>query len=753
MATTLPKLESPESRKMMSRRSFLRATALAGGGMMLALYIEPVEKVLAAQFGPPVTLLPASFITIAPDGIVTLMAKNPEIGQGVKVMLPMLIAEELDVEWKNVRIEQADLNAKYGAQIAGGSTATPMNWEPLRQVGAGGRQMLIAAAAQKWGVPESECTTTPGVVHHEASNRSATYGELSSAAATLTPPDPKTVKMKDPKDYRIIGKNTANPDIHKIVTGKPLFGIDVTAPGMLAAMFVKCPVYGGKVVSANLDEIKALPGIKYAFVVDPVGDSSVLAGGVAIVADYWFQARHAADHNLNVTWDNGPTAQQSSKLYADTSVELAKNQPGQVLRKDGDADAAFGTAAHVVEAEYSYPFLSHVPLEPQNCSASFKDGKLEVWAPSQTPASGVQQASRILGIDGKDITVHLTRVGGGFGRRLTDDYMVEAAYIAKQVGVPIKLLWTREQDMAHDYYRPAGFHFLKGGVDANGKIVAWQNHFVTFGQNGRFAQSAGLSGDEFPARFIPNFSQLSSMMPSGVPMGAMRAPGSNAIAFVMQSFIDELAHAAGRDPVEFRLDLLANTPMPMASPPPGTPVAFRPVPFDAPRMTGVLKAVAERSGWGKTKLPRDTAMGVAFHFSHMGYFAEVAQVSVTGGNNVRVHKVWVVGDIGSQVINPGAAENISQGAVIEGMSHIMGYQITIDDGHAVQSNFNNYPPVRLTQAPAVIDIYFLKTEHSPTGLGEPALPPMLPAIANAIFTATGKRIRNLPLANHGYTWA
>ena len=339
MATTLPKLESPESRpgKMMNRRSFLRASALAGGGMMLALYIEPIEKVLAAQFGPPVTLLPASFITIAPDGIVTLIAKNPEIGQGVKAMLPMLIAEELDVDWKNVRIEQGDLEAKYGLQIAGGSTATPMNWVPLRQVGAGGRQMLIAAAAQKWSVPESECTTTPGVVHHEGSKRSATYGELATAASTMTPPDAKTLQMKDPKDYRIIGKNTANPDIRKIVTGKPLYGIDFTMPGMLAAMFVKCPVYGGKVVSANLDEIKALPGIKYAFVVDPVADSSVLAGGVAIVADYWFQARHAADHNLKVTWDNGPTAQQSSKLYADTSVELAKSQPGQTLRKDGDA--------------------------------------------------------------------------------------------------------------------------------------------------------------------------------------------------------------------------------------------------------------------------------------------------------------------------------------------------------------------------------------------------------------------------------
>jgi len=752
VATTVPKLESPEPKKM-NRRSFLRATALAGGGMMLALYIEPIEKALAAQFGPPTPLLPASFITIAPDGIVTLIAKNPEIGQGVKAMLPMLIAEELDVEWKNVRIQQGDLDAKYGFQIAGGSTATPMNWVPMRQVGAGGRQMLIAAAAQKWGVPESECTTTPGVVHHEASKRSATYGELASAAATLPPPDTKTLKMKDPKDYRIIGKNTANPDIHKIVTGQPLYGIDMTMPGMLAAMFVKCPVYGGKVVSANLDEIKALPGIKYAFVVDPVGDSSVLAGGVAIVADYWFQARHAADNNLKVTWDNGPTEKQSSQLYADTSVEIAKGQPGQTLRKDGDPDAAFASAAHVVESAYSYPFLSHVPLEPQNCSAYFHDGKLEVWAPSQTPASGVQQTSRILGIDGKDITVHLVRIGGGFGRRLTDDYMVEAAYIAKQVGVPIKLLWTREQDMAHDYYRPAGFHFLKGAVDSDGKLVAWRNHFVTFGENGRFAQAAGLGAEEFPSRFIPNFAQDVSMMPSGVPMGAMRAPGSNAIAFVMQSFIDELAHAAGKDPVDFRLDLLSNTPLPMGAAPPGTPVAFRPVAFDAQRMTPVLKAVAERSGWGKTKLPKDTAMGVAFHFSHNGYFAEVAQVSVTGGTNVRVHKVWVVGDIGSQIINPGAAENISQGAVIEGMSHIMGYEITIDAGHAVQSNFNSYPPLRLTQAPVAIDIYFLKTEYPPTGLGEPALPPMLPAVANAIFTVTGKRIRNLPLANHGFSWA
>jgi len=742
---------------LVSRRSFLRASVIAGGGMMLAYYVEPLEKVLAApQFGPPVTLLPASFITITPDGAITLIAKNPEIGQNIKVMLPMLIAEELDADWKAVKIEQADLiPAKYGAQIAGGSTATPSNWVPMRQLGAQCRAMLIAAAADNWGVPASECTTTPSRVHHEPSKRSASYGQLSTKAASMPVPDPKTLTMKDPKDYRIIGKNAANPDIKKIVTGKPVFGIDFTAPGMLYANYEKCPVFGGKVISANLDEVKAQPGIRHAFIVEPGPDPTALAGGVAIVADSWYQARHARDNVLKVVWDDGPTAAQGTDTYNATADDLAKKDPGQTLRKDGDVETAFSApGAKVVEAAYSYPFLSHVPLEPQNCSASFKDGKLELWAPSQTPASGVAQTAKALAIDPKDVTLHLTRIGGGFGRRLTNDYMVEAAYIAKQVGVPVKLLWTREQDMAHDFYRPAGYHYLKGAVDSSGKLVAWRNHFVSFGENNRFAQSAGLGGEEFPSRFIPNFSQLASMMPSGVPMGAMRAPGSNAIAFVMQSFIDELAHAAGKDPLQFRLDLLSNTPLPMAPPPPGTPVAFAPVAFDGPRMKAVLETVGERSGWGKTKLPKDTGMGVAFHFSHRGYFAEVAQVQVIKETNLRVHKVWVVGDIGSVgAINPTAAENISQGAVIEGMSHVMGYEITIEKGRATQSNFHQYPPLRLTQAPKEIDVYFLKSDNPPTGLGEPALPPMPPAITNAIFAVTGKRIRSLPIANLGYSWA
>ncbi len=744
---------------VVSRRSFLRASMIAGGGMMLAYYVEPLGKALAAaapQFGPPVTLLPASFITIAPDGAITLMAKNPEIGQGVKTMLPMLIAEELDADWSAVKIEQADLNpTKYGAQIAGGSTATPMNWEPMRQIGAQCRAMLIAAAADNWGVPASECTTSPSRVHHEPSNRTATYGELSTKAASMPVPDPKNLKMKEPRDYRIIGKNAANPDIKKIVTGKPIFGIDFTTPDMLYANYEKCPVFGGRAVSANLDEVKAQPGIRHAFLIEPGPDPSALAGGVAIVADSWYQARHARDNILKVVWDEGPTAKQGSDLFLSTADDLSKKDPGQVLRKDGDAEAVFtGPGVRVVEAAYSYPFLSHVPLEPMNCSASFKDGKLELWAPSQIPAGGVAQSAAALGISQKDISLHLTRIGGGFGRRLTNDYVVEVAAIAKHVGVPVKLLWTREQDMAHDFYRPAGYHYLKGAVDAKGKIVAWRNHFVTFGVDGKFAQSAGLSGEEFPSRFVPNFSQLSSMMPCGVPTGAMRAPGSNAIAFVMQSFIDELAHAAGKDPLEFRLDLLASTPLPSAAPPPGTPVAFAPVAFDAARMRAVLLDVADRSNWAHTKLPKDTAMGVAFHFSHRGYFAEVAQVQVIHGTQLKVHKVWVSGDIGSVgAINPSAAENITQGAVIEGMSHVMGYEITIDKGRATQSNFHQYPPLRMTQAPREIDVHFVKSDNPPTGLGEPALPPMPPAVTNAIFAVTGKRVRSMPIANHGYSWA
>lgn len=749
------------------RRSFLRVTALAGGGMLIGSYLKIGEAATAFAMSPEAGRAAdaaiGNYVRITPDGIVTIIGKNPEIGQGVKTSLPMIIADELDVDWKNVRVEQGDYDStKFTpAQGAGGSTATPTNWMPMRQVGAAARAMLVTAAAQTLNVPESELETSSGTVIHRKSNRTLSYGALASKAATLTPPDVTSLKLKDPKDFKIIGQRVMGVDVPSIVRGKPMFGIDVTLPGMLYASYVKCPVFGGKAVSANLDEIKALPGVKHAFIVDQAASGGLmgLLSGVAVVGDNWWLIQQARK-KLNVQWDEGATASQSSESFAAQADQLSKQPPQQNLHKDGDFDAAYKSAAHRAEGAYFYPFISHAPLEPQNTTALFKDGKLELWAPTQQPGGGRNLVMNALGLKQEDITIHLTRTGGGFGRRLANDYMVEAAAVAKQVpGTPVKLLWTREDDVQHDPYRPAGFHYFSGGVDGSGKLTAWRDHFVSFGENNRPISSANISGVEFPQKFIPNFELNQSLIPCGVPTGPLRAPGSNGIAFAVQSFIDELAHAAGRDQVQFRLDLLANEQAapalagaPAGAPPGGGRGGPQVSTFDGKRMRGVLEAVAEKSGWGKQNLPKGTGMGVAFHFSHRGYFAEVVQATVSKAGELKIDKVWVVCDIGSQIVNPSNAENQATGAVLDGIAEALAQEITIEKGRTVQSNFNNFPLIRLRQAPPV-EVSFKVTEYPPTGLGEPALPPVVPALCNAIFAATGKRVRSLPLSKQDLKWA
>ena len=738
----------------LNRRAFLQITALAGGGLMISAYIDPLGNLIAQggrQGGPP--LAPNAFITINANGSVTIIGKNPEIGQGIKTTLPMVIADELDVPWNVVTVQQGDLDAKYGAQSAGGSTAVPTNFTAMRQVGAAARQTLVAAAAATWNVPEAECTTENGRVTHAASRRSAGYPELAAKAATMPVPDLTSVKLKDASAFKIIGKKLPGVDNKAIVTGKPLFGIDATVPGMLHAVYQRCPVYGGKPVSANLDAIKAMPGVKHAFLVETPNQQNGLFAGVAIVGDSWWLVNEARK-KLQVTWDNGPTAAHSSASFDTQAADMSTKFPAQATRSDGDFDAAIAGAVKTAEGAYFYPYMSHASLEPMNALCQFKDGKLEAWVGTQTPARGRQQVAAALGISEPDVTVHMTRIGGSFGRRLQNDFFVECAYIAKQLpGVPVKLQWNREDDLGHDWYRAAGYHFLKGGVDAAGKLVAWRNHFV--GPTG--SSSGGQT--EFPARFVPNFALFQSTIQSGVPTGAMRAPTSNGVAFVVQSFIDELAHAAGKDPLQFRLDLLSS---PIPDPPPapaGAPGAGRggggggvPTADFARRMRGVLEAVRDRSGWGKTKPPAGTGMGVAFHYSHSGYFAEVAEVTVDAQKRVKVNRVWVAADIGKFIINPLNAEGQVHSSVVDGISQLM-TEITVDAGHAMQASWGDYPLLKLRQAPKSIDAFFVQSEANTTGLGEPALPPILPAVANAIFAATGTRVRSLPLSKSGFKWA
>lgn len=729
--------EAQSASSKISRRNFFKIAGLAGGGLVLAFYMG--EHATAFANGTPKQFAPNAFLRITPDGAITLYSKAPEIGQGIKTAFPMIIAEELDADWAHVRVEQAAINpAVYGRQSAGGSRSIPTSWDQLRRAGAVGRAMLVSAAAKQWNVPESECTTDKSTVFHNASNRRLSYGKLASAAAELPVPDEKSLTLKKRGEYKLLGKRITGVDNRAIVTGEPLFGIDQVVPGMQYAVFEKCPAVGGKVREANLEEIRKLPGVKQAFIVNGTGKPTEVMPGVAILANSTWAALSARS-KLKVTWDESAASKDSWSSYVEQAKKLASQSGPDVLRNTGDVDKVFADAKPV-EAFYQYPFVAHAPLEPQNTTASFKDGAVEIWSPTQTPEAGVKLVAEVLGIAPEKVTLHQTRVGGGFGRRLMNDYMCEAAAISKQAGVPVKLQWTRADDMHHDFFRVGGFHSFKGGLDKSGRLVAWHDHFITFTQDGERPTSGGdMSADEFPAQVLPNARLTQTKLKLQIPTGPWRAPRSCSIAFATQSFIHECAVSANRDHLEFLLEIMGE---------PRWLQQGNEFSLNTGRAAAVIKLAAEKAGWGKP-LPKGRGLGLAFHFSHAGHFAEVAEVSVDANRKLTVHRVVVAGDIGP-IINVSGAENQTEGAVIDGFSTAMGQEIGFENGRITQNNFDSYPLLRIANAPKV-ESYFIESDFTPTGIGEPALPPVAPAIANAIFAASGHRVRTLPLTREGFT--
>ncbi len=755
-----PTLQAP-----LDRRGFFRVSALAGGGLLLGLYAKHTSA-LAAEVGQPTDATlgdfsPNAFLRIAPDGTVTIVAHKPEMGQGVMTSIPMILAEELDVEWSTVKLDIGRASPAFGGQLSGGSTSVPASYNNMRQMGATARAMLVTAAAQTWSVPETELVTASGAVTHQASNRKAGYGELVAKAKTLPVPPATAIRLKEPKDFKLLGTRVGGYQNRDIVAGKPLFGIDQKVPGMLYAVYQKCPVFGGKVVSANLEKIKTLPGVKDAFVITGTSNLTGLLPGVAIVADSTWSA-FSARRQLEVKWDEGDHANDSSAVFAKQAVEMgAKAEGMSVVRNDGDTAAALSSAAKVISANYSYPLISHACLEPMNTLADVRADGAEIWSGTQDPGAAARVVAGTTGLPAEKIKVHVARMGGAFGRRWYGGYVAEAAAISQKMGVPVKLTWTREDDIQHDEYRPGGFHHFKAGLDAEGRLIAWQNHYVTHGVMGegrggtalRAGTGGAIDAGQFPARFVPNYRTVQSLLDCRIPMGPWRCPGNNAFGFAIQGFIDELAHTAGKDPVQFRLDLLAVTPLPNANAGGGGRGGggFGGG-FNAERARGVVQLAAEKAGWGK-RFEKGQGAGIAFHFSHQGYVAYVAEVTVSKAGALKVDRVVAAVDVGRQIVNLSGAEGQVQGSIIDALSAAMYQEVVLEKGRMVKSNFHEYPMLRIHEAPRSIEIHFLRSDNNPTGLGEPGIPPLAPAIAGAIFAATGKRIREFPFSKADLSWS
>ncbi|AUD03986.1 xanthine dehydrogenase family protein molybdopterin-binding subunit [Spirosoma pollinicola] len=701
-----------------NRRGFLKLATLAGGGLVLGFSWVKAEAI-GSTVASGAIIAGAdfnSYLSISPEGIVTILSPNPEVGQGIKTAFPIIVAEELDADWSKVVVEQAPLDTKkFERQVAGGSGSIPHSWERLRKAGATARMMLVEAAAKRWNVPSSECTTENGFVAHSGSNRKASYGELANEAAQLAVPT--NVKLKAIKDFKLIGSTIRNVDNPKIITGKPLFGLDFYREGMLFAM-IQRPAFGYKLKSLNAEAAKAMSGIVNVVTFD---------NNVAVVGKSTWQVKKAKDA-LKIEWEKAD-ALESTADHNRIFKELLDGSGATVRRKDGDVETAFKNAAKVVKAEYQCPFLSHAPMEPMNFFAHVRPDGVELVGPTQTPELARNETAKLLGITPDKVSVQLTRMGGGFGRRLKADYVVEAVQVSKLVNAPVKVIWTREDDMTGGSYRPAVRYRFEAALDAQGNMIGYKLRGASI--------NAGNSTreDNFPAGAVDNLLIDSVDHKSPITTGPWRAPITNFLAFAEQSFIDEVAQAAGKDPVRFRLELLDKA----KQKPTGA------IKYDIDRMKGVINLAVEKSGWGKKKGAdgKPVAQGFSVYFSHRSYVAQVGEVVMQKGKPV-LQKVYSAADCGV-VINQSGSQQQVRGCIVDGIGHAMYGNLTFKDGVPQQKNFNEYRLIRLNEIPEV-DVHFVQNEIDPTGLGEPSLPPAGGAVANAIFKATGKRLRSQPFA-------
>jgi isoquinoline 1-oxidoreductase beta subunit len=734
------------------RREFLKVSLTASGALLLVPALA--RRAFAADAPPGAPANPLGvYVRIQPDNRVVIGARCPEIGQGVKTSLPMILAEELDVSWSQVDVEQLPLGVdfkpgsppawRWGPQGAGGSTSIPDAWADLRQVGAQGRWLMRAAAAKRWNCGIADVSTDAGVALHREGRR-ANYGELIADAATLQLPA-EPLALKTPAEYRIVGRPQRVVDATDIVTGRARYGLDVREPGALVAVIARCPYFDGDIESFDDSAAKRVPGVRAVVVVPgpKPGEPIVanLATGIAVVADDTWSAMKGRDA-LQVKWRQGPHAAESSASLDAQCAKLLAGK-GRVVRNDGDFDAARASARRVIEARYRVPFVSHCPLEPQNAFVHVQKDRARVVAPVQMPGGAARAVAAVTGISREFVQVEMTRVGGGFGRRLTSDYVAEAALVSKLTGHPIRLVWTREDDLQHDFYRPFGHHHLTAALDEGGRVTGWTQRLASTSKHYRRADAKPdemwmpeLYPDDFPARLVPNLRVEWFEVQAGIPRGSWRAPAHTANAFVIQSFLDEVAHATKRDPLALRLAMLGED-REFDYGQHGGPK------FNTGRLRAVLQKVAQEIGWGR-KLPRGRGLGLAAHFTFGGYAAHAMEVEVTRDGELRFHRVVCAVDVG-QPVNPLGIEAQMQGGTIDGLSTAFSLETTIEGGRVLQRNFGDYPLLRMAQAPDRIEVHIIPSNVSPSGCGEMGIPTAAPALTNAIFAACGVRLRNLPI--------